>query len=56
MLGYGGVPISASDQAKADRSGHGLATGEILQAWMPFVILVVVVVLWTGPWSPLPAS
>jgi len=25
-----------------------------VEVWMPFVILIVVVVLWTGPWSPLP--
>jgi lactate permease len=55
VLGYGGVPISVADQRKADLSGHGLTTGEILQAWMPFAILVLVVVAWTGPWSPLPA-
>jgi lactate permease len=55
VLGYGGVPISAADQAKADQSAHGLTTGEVFQAWLPFVILVAVVVAWTGPWSPLPA-
>jgi lactate permease len=54
MLGYGGVPISRSDQAKT--SAHGLRTAEILQAWMPFAVLVVVVVLWTGPWSSLPGT
>jgi lactate permease len=54
VLGYGGVPVSASEQATLDRSGHGLTTGEIVQAWLPFAILIVVVVLWTGPWSPLP--
>jgi lactate permease len=26
----------------------------VLQAWLPFVVLLVVVAAWTGPWSPLP--
>jgi lactate permease len=51
VLGYGGEPVAAG--AVADEA-HGLSSSEILQAWMPFIVLVVVVVLWTGPWSPLP--
>jgi lactate permease len=54
VLGYGGVPVSMTDEATAETSGHGLTTGQILQAWMPFAILIIVVVAWTGPWSPLP--
>jgi lactate permease len=34
--------------------GHGLKSGEVLQAWMPFAVLLIVVGAWTGPWSPLP--
>jgi len=50
-LGYGGVPIARSAHAPSD---HGLSRREIFQAWLPFIVLIVVVVLWTGPWSPLP--
>ena len=50
VLGYGGVPIAAGAQTE----GHGLKSGEVLQAWMPFAILLIVVAAWTGPWSPLP--
>jgi lactate permease len=32
-----------------------LSGGELVQAWSPYIILIVVVVAWTGPWSPLPA-
>jgi lactate permease len=53
VLGYGGVPVSG-EHASAGGTGPGLTTGEVLQAWMPFAVLVIVVVLWTGPWSPLP--
>jgi lactate permease len=52
-LGYGGVPVTAAQQAAAE--GHGLSAGEVFQGWLPIIVLVVVVVLWTGPWSPLPA-
>jgi len=52
VLGYGGVPVDAA--AARQTQGHGLSPGEVLQAWMPFVVLLVVVALWTGPWSPLP--
>jgi lactate permease len=51
-LGYGGVVVDAAT-AQRDRS-HGLKAGEVMQAWMPFVILLIVVAAWTGPWSPLP--
>jgi len=52
VLGYGGVPVDAA--AARQTQGHGLSPGEVLQAWMPFVVLLIVVALWTGPWSPLP--
>src|ERR1700724_2138211 len=52
VLGYGGVPVSAA--AATSTRGHGLKPGEVLQAWMPFAVLLLVVAAWTGPWSPLP--
>jgi lactate permease len=52
-LGYGGVPVTAAQEAAAE--GHGLSAGEVFQGWLPIIVLVAVVVLWTGPWSPLPA-
>jgi lactate permease len=52
VLGYGGEPV---DAAMAQRTqGHGLNHAEIVQAWMPFAVLLIVVAAWTGPWSPLP--
>ncbi|MFT3790410.1 MAG: L-lactate permease [Rudaea sp.] len=53
VLGYGGMPLDAAALAQ-HRRDHGLTPGEVVQAWMPFAILLVVVALWTGPWSPLP--
>ena len=52
VLGYGGVPVEAG--AAQQMRGHGLSAGEVLQAWLPFLVLLMVVALWTGPWSPLP--
>src|SRR5579872_4289502 len=51
-LGYGGVPVSAAQEAQAE--GHGLSAGEVFQGWLPIIVLIVVVVAWTGPWSKLP--
>jgi lactate permease len=53
ILGYGGKPVDAAKIADQARD-HGLTGGELLLAWMPFIVLVVVVGLWTGPWSKLP--
>ena len=53
ILGHGGVPLTEAELAASDRA-HGLPAGEVLLAWMPFAVLVVVVAAWTGPWSSLP--
>jgi lactate permease len=51
-LGYGGVVLDESTAYAG--AGHGLTRAELLKAWMPYIVLVVIVALWTGPWSPLP--
>ena len=50
VMGYGGKPVSSADQAKA-AGAHGLGASEVLWSWLPFIVLVVVVVLWTGPFD-----
>ncbi|HEX8784440.1 MAG TPA: L-lactate permease, partial [Steroidobacteraceae bacterium] len=52
VLGYGGVPIDATTASQT--RGHGLTPAAVLQSWLPFVVLLIVVAAWTGPWSPLP--
>jgi lactate permease len=52
VLGYGGKVLD-STQAAQQRQ-HGLTTGQVVLAWMPFLVLLAVVAAWTGPWSPLP--
>jgi lactate permease len=51
MRGYGGTPLTSS----ATAAGHGLHSGDIVQAWLPIAVLIAVVVAWTGPWSKLPS-
>lgn len=48
---YGGKLLSSQEAQAADPP---LLKGEALRAWVPFIVLLVVVVLWTGPWSTLP--
>jgi lactate permease len=50
VRGYGGEPLTSA----AATTGHGLSSSDVVQAWLPIGILVVVVVAWTGPWSSLP--
>ncbi|HEU5438425.1 MAG TPA: L-lactate permease [Ktedonobacterales bacterium] len=58
MLGYGGVPIAEGTTPEvrevAPEVGGERRQHTVFDALLPFLILVVVVVLWTGPWSPLP--
>src|SRR5215469_13440855 len=46
VLGYGGTPLPAGTRSDAEH--HGLTGGEIFQACLPIIILVVVVGFWTG--------
>ena len=49
---FGGQIISDEEAEAADPPQ---ATVEAFRAWLPYLVLIVVVVLWTGPWSHLPA-
>lgn len=50
IRGFGGVPITAPAEATAN--GPGVSA---FHAWAPYLILLIVVAAWTGPWSHLPA-
>jgi len=52
ILGYGGRPLNVASEKG---EGHGLRASEVLLAWMPFAVLILVVGAWTGPWSILPS-
>jgi lactate permease len=51
VLAYGGAPATGDTQAEA----HGLSGSDLVAAWLPIAVLIVVVVAWTGPWSHLPS-
>lgn len=50
VRGYGGQPITGAAAVAPER----MPTREVLQGWLPIIVLVVIVVAWTGPWSKLP--
>ena len=54
IRGFGGAPL---EPAAAVISGGRAPTsmGEAFRAWMPYIVLILVVVVMTGPWSRLPA-
>ena len=54
VLGYGGVPVPKAEQNRFGGGNKRLKPGEVFHAWLPFIVLVITVVLWTGPWSLLP--
>jgi lactate permease len=54
VRGYGGTPLTGAAATRSGDDQHGLTGGEIFQAWLPIIVLVVIVVLWTGPWSAIP--
>jgi lactate permease len=54
MRGFGGVALAPA------RIGSSLSPAlgppqQAFFAWLPYIVLIVVVVAWTGPWSHLPA-
>jgi len=46
IRGFGGVPITATAETA---EGPGVSAWH---AWLPYIILLIVVGLWTGPWLP----
>lgn len=56
VRGFGGLPLESVRMS--DRASDAPELGsfrEAFFAWLPFLILIVVVIAWTGPWSHLPA-
>ena len=56
IRGFGGAALRPAEMA-ASSSTHSQHTsaGEAFSVWFPYIVLVAVVVAWTGPWSHLPS-
>jgi L-lactate permease len=51
---FGGLPLGPAAVA-ASNSAERTSAREGFFAWIPYIVLIIVVVAWTGPWSALPA-
>jgi lactate permease len=54
VRGYGGVPVAMSLGAQSVQEVP-VPPGAAFRVWSPYIVLVLVVVAWTGPWSDLPS-
>jgi lactate permease len=54
VRGYGGKVVSQAEQKRLSGGNQSFSAADVFRAWLPFIVLVVVVVLWTGPWSDIP--
>ena len=54
IRGFGGFRLEPAAASPAEL-GEPSSVAEVFLAWVPYIVLVLVVVLWTGPWSKLPA-
>lgn len=54
IRGFGGKALGPA-AGTALNSAEMTSAREALFAWLPYIVLIVVVVAWTGPWSRLPA-
>jgi lactate permease len=51
IRGFGGLPVELLPPVVEDEQ----AAGSALSVWLPYMVLIAVVVAWTGPWSHLPS-
>jgi lactate permease len=54
IRGFGGVPLTVTPKGVADTEAP-TDLGSALRAWAPYIVIIIVVVAWTGPWSTLPS-
>jgi len=51
---FGGAPPARVETSPASNSSDLNSPREALFVWLPYIVLIAVVVSWTGPWSHLP--
>jgi len=52
IRGFGGLPLASAPLASV--SPEMGSAREAFSAWLPYIVLILVTVAWTGPWSHLP--
>src|SRR5580658_3612546 len=52
---FGGAPLATSKKSSTSNAEELGAPAEAFSVWLPYIVLIAVVVTWTGPWSHLPA-
>jgi lactate permease len=56
VRGFGGAALAPAELATSSSSHAQHTTArEAFSVWLPYIVLVIVVVAWTGPWSHLPS-
>lgn len=53
IRGFGGAALAPA--AGVSSGSDPVSAREAFSAWLPYIVLILVVVAWTGPWSSLPA-
>ncbi|MGH9679258.1 MAG: L-lactate permease, partial [Candidatus Acidiferrales bacterium] len=53
LRGFGGAPLDPAKVRGEDRPEMA-SVAEAFRSWIPYLVLILVVVAWTGPWSHLP--
>jgi lactate permease len=54
IRGFGGAPLEIFPTASSD-AARLTSVSTAFSAWVPYIVLILIVVAWTGPWSTLPA-
>jgi len=54
VRGYGGSALASAEKSPELSSIKLGSASEALSVWFPYLVLIAVVVSWTGPWSHLP--
>lgn len=55
IRGFGGVPLANAATIQGDNPAPPISARDGFVAWIPYIVLLGVVVAWTGPWSHLPS-
>ena len=50
---FGGAELATADASNPEAT---TSSRQAFSAWLPYIVLIAVVVAWTGPWSRLPAK